>query len=244
MLKWCLEYWLSSVCPLYSSSSTRLVKVTAFSNLPGSAVCMNIKASHCLDYQEGVCVCVCVPEQSLKWICSASGQFRVGLSFFNSELSSLLSCNKTWFCFRTLHWISYKYKHKKASKSKPHISTGFHHWFLHATCYLTANSHWFAMQMLRQLCVHHLNLTKAGQICDRSVYSPVLQSLFVLCWVSVLHWSSLHAKPLVRLCEVQRLPEIMDVNRTTQMWHEQNHTRASPPLRESLCSVTVFHVQL
>lgn len=120
MLKWCLEYWLSSVCPLYSSSSTRLVKVTAFSNLLGSAVCMNIKASHCLDYQEGVCVCVCVPEQSLKWICSASGQFRVGFSFFNSELSSLLSCNKTWFCFRTLHWISYKYKHKKKPRNQSH----------------------------------------------------------------------------------------------------------------------------
>lgn len=123
MLKWCLGYWLSSVCPLYSSSSTRLVKVTAFSNLPGSAVCMNIKASHCLDYQEGVCVCVCVPEQSLKWICSASGQFRVGFSFFNSELSSLLSCNKTWFCFRTLYWISYKYKHKKSLEIK---ATHFH----------------------------------------------------------------------------------------------------------------------
>lgn len=60
----------------------------------------------------------------------------VGLdsAFFNSELNSLLSCNKTWFCFRTLY---YKSKRKIPSKSKPHISTGFHHWFLHATCYLS-----------------------------------------------------------------------------------------------------------
>lgn len=137
-----------------------------------------------------------------------------------SELSSLLNCIKTWFCFRILYWTSYKSKQKKPPWNKSHtFPLGF---IIDSFIPLaiSASSHWFALQMLRQLCVHHLNITKARQICDRNVYSPVLQSLFVLCWVSVLHWSSLHAKPLVCLCEVQRLPEIMDVNGTTQMWHE------------------------
>ncbi len=189
MLKWCFEFWLSSVCPLYSSS-TRLVTQA------GSAVCMNIKVSHCLDYQEGVCVCACVPEQSLKLICSANGQFRAGFSVFNSERSSLLNCNKAWFCFRTLHWISYTLK--KSFKSKPHISTGFHHWFLMPLSYLSKFSLVCNANVETTVCTSSKPHQSRANMWSQCVLAGITQSVCIVL-VSVLHWSSMHAKTLVRL---------------------------------------------
>lgn len=163
---------------------------------------------------------------------------------FGLDSASLLNCNKAWFCFRTLHWISYKCKLKKKPRNKSRtFPLGFIIDFSMPLSYLNKFSLVCNANVETTVCTSSKPHQSRANMWSQCVRAGITKSVCIVL-VSVLHWSAMHAKPLVRLCKVQRLPEIMDLNRTTQMWHEQSHTLASPPLRESLCSVTVFHVQL
>lgn len=186
-------------------------------------------------------MCVCVPEQSLKWNCSASGQFRVGFSFFNSELNSPLS----WFCFKTLHWTSYKCKRKKGLEIK---ATHFH-WVssLISPCHLLCQQIKFSLvchaDAETTVCASSKPHQSKTNMWSQCVLAGITKSVCIVLGISA---------PL-ELPACEAFSASLRGSKTSRnygcKWNNTNVTWAEsytslPPLRDSLCSVTVFHVEL